>query len=31
MENITPFDLGGLAKDLDNQLIGMRSRGPAVA
>lgn len=25
MENITPFDLGGLAKDLDNQLIGMRS------
>lgn len=30
MENITPFDLGGLAKDLDNQLIGMRSPfGPA--
>lgn len=25
MENITPFDLGGLARDLDNQLIGMRS------
>lgn len=25
MKSVAAFDLGGLAKDLDNQLIGMRS------